>query len=227
MPTTWSLNGRTYNLADLDVNEQSYFDSAFNFILGTSDSVERALLLSRRDVVLAAVRAVKAAVSPANPAFRGLTPGDTELGMSPIRPVHTRFASLGHPDKWDFSINAETWTDWLVDNVAATGYTLDKRMGQVILYMKSYDVSPLGSEVKFKIGTTEFMPVDVRNIQLGDNINNVPFYPLPSMLVLPSVDSLYAQLFSDYGGSTKTAIGGLTIGLGAFLKNATSVTWQT
>ena len=71
------------------------------------------------------------------------------------------------------------------------------------------------------------MPMDIRNIQLLDNVNNVPAFPLPSMIVLPSVDQLYAQMWSDYGGVSRLGIGGLTIGLGAFLKSQPSLTWQT
>jgi hypothetical protein len=227
MPTQWVLYDRTYNLADLDSTEQTYFDAAFKTLLGTHDSVERELMQDRYDVVLAAVKAVKAACYPANPAFRGLNPGDMELGISHIRPPHVLYAAA-HPVVWDFTISAQTWTDWLVSSTATVGYTLDKRMGQVILYMKNYDTpTPLISEAYFKIGRTQLMPVDLRNIQLLDNVNNAALYPLPSMLVLPSVDQLYAQLFSDVGGTTRTAIGGLTIGLGAFLKNTATITWQT
>jgi hypothetical protein len=232
MSTTWSLYDRTYNLASLDDIEMAYFEAAFNTLMGTHDSVEREILQDRKDVVLAAVQAVKAAVFPANPAFRGFEPGDMELGMAEIRPAHVTYAATGgqgHPNVWDLTIPAATWTDWLCNaTTAATGYTLDKRMGQVILYLKCFDSPvPLVSEVQFKIGRTQLMPSSVRNIQMLDNVNNVPVYPLPTMLVLPSVDQLYGQMYSDYGGVTRTAIGGLTIGLGAFLKNTATLTWQT
>jgi hypothetical protein len=226
---TLVLYDRTYNLAALDNTEMAYFNSAFSTILGTHDSVERQILMDRQSVILAAVQAVKAAVTPANPNFRGLEPGDMELGMAEIRPVHTKVGGGAmSPQIWDFVISAQTWTDWLVSTTSAVGYTLDKRMGQVFLYMKNYDTPvPLCSEAWFKIGRTQLMPVDLRNIQMLDNINNVALFPLPTMLVLPSVDQLYAQLWSDVGGTTRTALGGLTIGLGAFLKNYLTVTWQT
>lgn len=233
MSTQWTLYDRTYNLAPLDSTEMDYFNAAFSTLLGTHDSVERQIYLDRQDVVLAAVQAVKAATYPANPAFRGFEPGDMELGMSPIRPEHVTYgASIGHPGAWDFTIASQTWTDWLVgQGTAGVGYTLDKRMGQLILYAKNYDSPvPLVSELFFKIGRTQLMPMDVRNIQLLDNVNNVALYPLPTMLVLPSVDQLWSQMYSDVGsggGVTRTAIGGLTIGLGAFLKQQSSITWQT
>ena len=225
---TATLYDRTYNLAALDTTEMTYFNNAFSTILGTHDSVERQILMDRQSMVLTAVQAVKAAVYPANPNFRGLEPGDMELGMAEIRPVHTKIGNGSPQPIWDFTISPATWTDWLVATGGGVGYTLDKRFGQLILYAKSFDTPvPLASELWFKIGRTQLMPMDIRNIQLLDNVNNTPVFPLPSMLVLPSVDQLYAQMWSDYGGVSRLGIGGLTIGLGAFLKSQPSLTWMT
>lgn len=230
MPETFTLYDRVYQLADLDSLEMQFFEAGFETLLGTNDSIERMILADRKALVLAAVRAVKAAI-PSSPLFRGICPGDMELGFSMIRPVHAKLGAGGIVPVWDFTIVAQTWTDWLCSSTAATGYTLDKRMGQVILYLKSYDTPvPLASEAKFKIGRTEMMPFDLRSLQLLDNKNGVPIFPTPTMFMMPSVDQLYAQLYVDTlnnASTVKTALGGLTIGLGAFLKNTASVTWQT
>jgi len=229
MPEKFRLYDKDYELADLDATEMAYFDSQLQTLFGTDDSVERQLIMDRRELILLAVRAVKQAIS-SHPTFRGIYAGDTELGFSPIRPVHTkRGDGVGAiRDTWDHAVTAETWADWLCSSTANTGYLLDKRMGQIILYLKSYTSPvPYVSEVQFKIGRTQFLPFDFRSIRLGDNKHNIAVYPLPTMFVMPSTDELFADLYADVTGTENLALGGLTIGLGAFLKNTTSVTWQT
>jgi hypothetical protein len=229
MSDTFELYGKKYELAPLDAIEMAYFDSQLQTLFGTVDSIERQLIMERRELILLAVRAVKQSIS-SHPTFRGIYAGDTELGFSPIRPVHTkRGDGVGAMrDTWDHAVSAETWADWLASSTANTGYLLDKRMGQIILYLKSYvSPTPFASEVQFSIGRTKFLPYDFRSIRLGDNKHNVSLYPLPTMFVMPSTDELFADLFADVAGTENLALGGLSIGLGAFLKNTTSVTWQT
>lgn len=229
MSEKFSLYGKDYELAPLDQIEMAYFDSQIQTLFGTDDSVERQLIMDRRDLVLLAVRAVKQSIS-SKPTFRGIYAGDTELGFSPIRPVHTkRGDGVGAiRGTWDHAVTAETWADWLASSTANTGYLLDKRMGQIILYLKSYSSPiPYASEVQFKIGRTQFLPFDFRSIRLGDNKHNIGIHPLPTMFVMPSTDELFADLYADVTGTEILALGGLSIGLGAFLKNTASVTWQT
>lgn len=226
MSEKFELYGRQYDLADLDDIEMAYFNQQFETLFGTDDSVERALMRDRKDMVITAIRAVKAAIS-GRPAFRGLNPGDTELGFSPIRPVHVKRHGSIYAT-WDHTVSAETWTDWLASSTSGSGYTLDKRMGQVILGIKSFQSpEPLISEAHFKIGRTDLVPTTLRSIRLGDNKHNVAIYPLPTMFVMPAVDELYAEVFCDKAGTMKAAPLGLTIGLGAFIKNTASVTWLT
>jgi hypothetical protein len=229
MPEKFKLYDRDYELADLDSDEMSYFNQQLETLFGTDDSVERQIIMDRKDWILAAVRAVKAAI-PQHPTFKGVNAGDTELGFSPIRPVHTkRGDGVGATrDTWDHAVSAETWADWLCSSTGNVGYLLDKRMGQIILYLKSYlSPTPLASEVQFSIGRTKFLPYDFRSMRLGDNKHGMAIYPLPTMFVMPSTDQLFADLFADVAGTENLALGGLSIGLGAFLKETTSVTWQT
>jgi len=224
----FELYGRQYGLAPLDETEMAYFNQQFETLFGTDDSVERQIMTDRKSMVLTAIRAVKAAIAT-KPSFRGLNPGDTELGFSPIRPIHVkRGDGVGAVRAtWDHDVSAETWADWLCSSTGNKGYVLDRRMGQVILYLKSFKVSPLASEVQFKIGRTQLVPFPFRSIKLGDNVHNVAVYPVPTMFVMPGTDELFADLYADRGGTAELALGGLTIGLGAFLKNTASVTWQT
>jgi len=229
MPEKFSLYEKDYELADLDSTEMAFFEQQLALLFGTVDSVERQLIMERKNWILAAVRAVKQAI-PSHPTFRGIYAEDTELGFTVIRPVHTkRGDGVGAiRDTWEHAVTAETWADWLCSSTANTGYLLDKRMGQIILGLKSFvSPEPLASEVQFSIGRTKFLPYDFRSIRLGDNKNGVAIYPLPTMFVMPSTDELFADLYADKTGTENLALLGLTIGLGAFLKNTTSVTWQT
>lgn len=232
MSEKFELYGRTYDLAPLDEIEMAYFNQQFETLFGVDDSIERRIMMDRKDMVITAIRAVKAAIV-SKPTFRGLNPGDTELGFSPIRPVHVKRAGLlrstwEHAVTVDADRTADSWADWLVSTGAGVGYTLDKRMGQVILYLKSFvSPTPFVSAVKFKVGRTELVPFPLRSIKLGDNEHDVAIYPVPTVFVMPGVDSLYVDLLADKSGTEELALGGLTIGLGAFLKETTSVTWQT
>ncbi len=229
MSEKFELYGRQYDLANLDETEMAYFNQQFEALFGTDDSIERRIMMDRKDMVITAIRAVKAAIT-SHPTFRGLNPGDTELGFSPIRPIHTkRGDGVGAiRNTWEHVVTAETWADWLCSSTGNTGYTLDKRMGQVILYLKSFvSPKPYAAAVKFKIGRTELVPFPFRSIRLGDNEHGVAIYPVPTMFVMPGVDALFADLYADKSGTAEIALGGLTIGLGAFLKETASVTWQT
>mgnify|MGYP005836981047 CR=1 FL=1 len=229
MPEKFSLYEKEYELAELDPIEMTYLEQQLALLFGTVDSVERQLIMERKEWIIAAVRAVKQAI-PSHPTFRGIYAEDTELGFAPIRPVHTkRGEGVGAiRGTWEHEVIAETWVDWLCSSTPNTGYLLDKRMGQIILGLKSFTTPvPYASEVQFSIGRTKFLPVDFRSIRLGDNKNGVSIYPLPTMFVMPSTDELFAELYADKTGTENLALLGLTIGLGAFLKNTTSVTWQT
>jgi len=225
----FELYGRQYELESLDEIEMAYFNQQFETLFGTDDSVERKIMTDRKSMVLTAIRAVKAAI-PSKPAFRGLNPGDSELGFSPIRPIHTkRGDGVGAiRATWEHSVSAETWADWLCSSTGNAGYVLDRRMGQVILYLKSFvSPKPYASAAQFKVGRTQLVPFSFRSIRLGDNVHNVAIYPIPTMFVMPGVDQLFADLYADKAGTAELALGGLTIGLGSFLKETGSVTWQT
>ena len=103
--------------------------------------------------------------------------------------------------------------------------TVGQDFGLCITHLKSLVTPrPFFAEARFEIGRTGILiPVDVRNLVLGDTRNNVALVPIPSIIARPRT-TLYGRALSDAIGTGECAVGGLVIGLGRALKEETP-TW--
>jgi len=208
-----TLYGNTYDLADLTTDEIDIFNMQFDSLLGTSDSVLRQVLAERRNVIFQGIRAIVRALE--HKPFKGLNPGDTEIGMALPRPGFFKYNDTVKTD-WTVSIST-SWGRWL-DASSGTGYTLSEDFGYIITHLVSLTTpDPYVQEVKFKIGRTELVPYDVSYIRLGDNKNQVAIFPIPTMLVLPE-ETFLAEIRGRASGTEELMIGGLIVGLGRILK---------
>ena len=71
----------------------------------------------------------------------------------------------------------------------------------------------------FLIGRVDLIPEEVADILLGDNVNGVSVFPIPTKIVLPE-DELRLNL-TGLAGTEFLKLGGLVVGLGRLLKAET------
>jgi hypothetical protein len=202
-------------MASLDEEEQAIFEDNFNKLLGTTDSQVRKIFEERADTILAGLMAIKEKLERRK--FRGMNPGDMEIGMAIIRPGFTIYNSNIRTD-WNVNLTGMGTWDRFLDESAAGGFILSEDFGLIITHLVSQVTpDPLVRAVHFKIGRIDLIPEEVSDILLGDNLNGVAIYPVPTKLVLPE-DQLQVKV-EGHAGSEYLKIGGLVVGLGRLLKD--------
>ena len=222
-----TLYGVSYPRAKIDKEELEIFETQFDKLMGMNKSVERELLLDRKDVILDGIKAMKYKL--AGPRFAGWNPGDSELGWSAIFPGHVKYNNAIKLTWLQALTGGGTWDRWF-DAAAATAYTAPYACGQIILGIMSEplltSVQPLISAVRWEIDRAVLVPFDVRPIAMGDNERQVPVYPHPSILILPRATVL-SRVCSEVAGNDYVRPVGLSVGLGKFLKKeqATATDW--
>jgi len=212
-----NLYGQKYTLASLDAEEQVILEDNFNKLLGTTDSQVRRIFEERADAIVAGVMAIKEKLNRRK--FRGMNPGDAEIGFGFIRPEFVKATDSCKSD-WSVSLTAEgTWVDWL-DKSSNTAFPLSEDFGLILTHLVSQVTpEPLVRVVHFQIGRIDLIPEDVSDILLGDNLNGVAVYPIPTKIVLPE-DELLARI-NGAAGTGYVKLGGLVVGLGRTLKAET------
>lgn len=216
---TVKLYGQAYNLSPMDAAELKIFNDQFIRLLGTTDSVHRRILMERREAILNGIMAIKYKLNDAK--FRGINPGDGELGMSLPRWPFYKYND-SELTNWDTTV-AATWGRWM-DKSDGTGYPLGEDWGYIITHLTSLVTpEPLVRQVRFEIGRNILVPYDVSNIILGDNENRVAHWPIPTMYVLP--EDTFLSKHIGVAGTEKLIPGGLVVGLGRALKVETTPSW--
>lgn len=225
--------GEKFTCAPLSPEELELFKAQFAELMSMLGSDERKIMLARVGQYVLGMRIIKQSLN--NVLFTGVNAGDTELGMSLIRPQFTKsntvantpgpYATIYRPN-WGLALVANTWRDWIYDG-AGNPMTLGKDFGWVVTHLKSLiSPTPFFSEVRFVVGRTGVLiPADVRNLALGDTENNIPIIPLPTMYSIPKA-SFYARAMGDVNGIDNVPLGGLVFGLGRALKEEVA-TWTT
>lgn len=209
--------GSTITTAKMNPVEENMFNAQYDNALVTVDADERRILQDRKLFVKNFVEAMK---DHFKAAFGGYQAADTEVGMSFIRPGHVGFTATR---TWAVTIASSTaYQDWVASSGSplSTGGT-DGDAGLVAFYLKSFATAPKISEILVKgVGRNEFIPTDVRSIALGDNTNQVPIIPIPTLMSLPK-ESLHIRIKGDTVGDDIVALGGFMVGLGRYLKKET------
>lgn len=212
--------GEVFTCASIDGEELELFKAQFSDLMSMVGSDERKIMLARIEQYILGLRIIKQSLGSVR--FTGVNAGDTEIGMSLIRPQFCKnnvvASATVYRTNWAQTLVANTWADWIFDG-AGTGMSLGKDFGWVVTHLKSL-VSPLPfvSEVRFVVGRTGVMlPADVRAMQLADTENNIPIVPLSTMYSIPKA-SFYARCKADAGGVENLPLGGLLFGLGRALR---------
>lgn len=216
-----NLYGQKYTLASLDSEELAIFEDNFNNLLATTDSQVRRILEERADTILAGVMAIKEKLERRK--FRGMNPGDMEIGMGFIRPGFTIHASSIRTD-WNVTLTGMGTFDNFLDESAGVGFTLSKDFfGLIITHLVSQVTpEPFVRAVHFQIGRINLIPEEVSDIILGDNLNGVSIFPIPTKFALPGDQLLVTA--EGHAGTEYLKLGGLVIGLGRLLKEENLVT---
>lgn len=217
------LYGESLSLGNvLSQDELDLFKAQFATLISVPGSEERRIMLDRLSVYIIAIRAIKQSLNGIT--FKGLNPEDTELGMGLIRPQFTR-AAAAYKTTWSHAVTT-SWADWLYET-AGIAYAIGKDFGLCITHVKSLVTpSPFMAEGKFTVGRRgALIPVDTRNLRLGDNENGIAVVTVPTMVLIPR-SSLYAKIKGDSAGTDEIGVGGLVIGLGRVLKEETA-TWTS
>ena len=213
-----SLYGQKFSLAELDAEEQEIFEDNFNKLLSTTDSQVRKIFEERVDTIVAGVMAIKEKLNRRK--FRGMNPGDAEIGFGFIRPgfVKTGGVAAGNVRaNWLLNFGAiGTWVAYLDGLNITTPFPLSEDHGLIITHLVSQVNTPFVREVHFHIGRVDLIPEDVSDILIADNINQVAVFPIPTKIVLPE-DELLVTANGEVG-IDHLKLGGLVVGLGRLLK---------
>jgi hypothetical protein len=220
--------GAQLTLSELKPDEKAVFNRDFNGLLGTDDSVERKLFMDRKNFFEVAVMAIKNSLK--DPTFEGIYPSDSGLGMCIIRPIQvgsTANPPIGKTNWTETVAVADTYQAWIGNTVnnrfivgGIAGNATAQYGGLAFIGVKSLNINPKVSEIKIWNDRNERVPVDTRDIVLGDNVNQVSVVPIPGEIFLP-LGEIYAELAGDITGVDYFAPVGLCIGKGLLLKRET------
>lgn len=226
-PFDWG--GARLQLSELDVVEKKLFSTQLEGLVGTDDSVVRAIFRDRKDIIEAAIMSIKQSLN--DPTYEGIYPSDTGLGISLIRPMHVGDTSATPDGKtsWSETITAgNTRQAWIgasaADPFIVGGYSGDLSAGWgglVLIGVESLSLTQVINEVKFWNDREERVPVNIEDMLLGDNTNQVPVFPISTEIYQPK-SSMWAQLNGITTGATEYfKLIGLAVCLGKLLKRQT------
>lgn len=213
-----NLYGQKYTMAALDADEQAVLEDNYNKLLGTADSQIRRILEERADTIVAGIMAIKEKLDSRK--FRGMNPGDMEIGFGFIRPEFVKDTNTIIND-WNVTLTGMgTWDTWLSGAGDTGGFQLSEDHGLIITHLVS-QVSPVPfvRSVHFKIGRIDLIPEEVSDIILGDNTNQISVFPIPTKIVLPEDE--FMLTLTGHAGTEYLKLGGLVVGLGRLLKAET------
>ena len=221
-------------LAEFDATEQEIFDKQFDALVGTDDSIRRALLGDRRSSIIDGVRAIKYQLDQQK--FGGINAKDSEVAFGPIRLGHLKRANALLAS-WTFIHNATpyTFTDFLTGATAAKGFSFGTKHGVVIVGLQVEPLKPTErpylAEINIEVGRSILIPISVEPISEADNSHRVHIIPIPTIVGLPKGASNIMMQVSAREPSAVERIKpiGFTVGLGGFLKITAPVAgdWTT
>jgi len=215
------LYKETLNLGKpLTDDELNYFKDQFATLLAGPGSEERKVQLDRIDTYVVGLRAIKHELG--DMAFVGMNPEDTELGFGHIRPVFLQANAPAAP-----AVSRTTWaeiypntalTDYIF-NGAGVGQIIGDSFGLIITHIMSLRTpTPFTAEMSWLSGRTGVMiPIDVRAVRIGDNVNGVAVIPIPTIISKPK-STLYCQARCDNLGTDELVVRGLVVGLGRAIR---------
>jgi len=214
------LDGVSHKLALLDAEELAIFNAQFPMLLAPSSGITRQVQLQRVEAYIVAIRTIKQQLDGVP--FRGLQPGDSELGFQAIRPQFTHDPDTStYRKNWEKSLVANRWTAFIGTN-QTTGYKVGDDFGIVVTHATSFAAPrPFAAEFRAVVSRRYLAPYPLRgSLVRGTEIDSV-VYPLSTLVMVPK-SYWFVQLLAYEGGTEHLEMGGLVIGLGRALAETTA-----
>lgn len=228
-----ATQNETFAETQLTGEEKQIFDAQWAELWHYPASYERKFIQGKLPIVLQLVQASKNALDEKK--FGGFSCGNSEIGISPIRPGHVGLVNGRAPEadqvwKWkhDAVVPSSTtgFENWIHSPTAATtAFQVHKDACIIPLYIVEENCSPRIQCVKMDIGRADILYYDVCACRIRDYTSGINLIPLPTTFWGPEVDVLVA-LQHKYNGTTEPRLGGFTVALGTFL-DATTYTAST
>lgn len=237
MPGTLDLmvQGAQFPYADLDSNETQLFDNQFAEMFCTPWAIERMLIQSRRNNVLAAIGVAKNEFK--GKGFGGFNAAAGQIGISPIRPGQVGLCKSGS-DTAAEGDNTWIWTsgntalpaygtgndNWIHSpNTATTNFTLAQNPGAIIFpfYLVEENPSAILQTLKMDIGRANILYIDCSMGRVRDEkAPGVSIYPLPNTIWKPAT-TVKVAIQTTKAGYMNLRLGGFAIGEAEFLQAQT------
>jgi len=221
-----AIQNEEFAQTSLTPEEMSYLTGQFRDLFYPAWSFERQFIQSKFDTVVIAVECAKNALNELK--FGGINCGNSEIGISPIRPGHVALVNGTIPEadnvwKWKHDTIKEAqgvgFENWIHSpGAAATAFTLHEDQFVYPMYIVEENCNPKIQTVKMDIGRTNILYYDVRASRIKDYAAGVNLIPLPTTFWLPEMNVLVALGFK-YNGVTEPRLGGFTVGKGSFLSS--------
>jgi hypothetical protein len=162
--------------------------------------------------------------------FGGFNCGNSEIGITPIRPGQVGLVELAACEadnvwKWKHDtrreLNGNGFENWIHSpTTATTAFACPEDACYYPMYIVEENACPKIQTVKMDIGRTNILHYDVRASRIRDYQTGINLIPLPTTFWLGEMDVLVALGFMSTG-VTEPRLGGFCIAKGSFL-NATS-----
>lgn len=233
-----SVQNETFAETELTPDEFATFEAQWKALFMPPWSLERELINSRWNDVLAGVKAGKNALDERR--FGGFNGGANEIGISTIRPGHvgligdaTALTTEGD-NTWVWTRRNATipgynvgYDGWIHSDAAVTTAFVVHRDSFIIpLYVVEQSTSPKLQTIKINIGRTDILWYDCAPNQLRDAKSGISLYPLPTTFWGPEVDVI-VSIQAKVAGAMELRLGGFTVALGTFLDGGSYTVYQT
>jgi len=191
-----------FNGIALTPDEEKLLNTQLEVLFGPDKSILKDIVHQYSGQIKAFVEIMKNELQ--NPIFKGLTPDTTDLGFTLLRPAHLGLTS------WEQTYNA----GW---NTLVNNAQMDEDAGVIIFGLYSVgNRDTVIDGIKFKVGNTELMPIDLTPMSLADNENNVKVWTIPAIPITPK-QTYTIQIHAKASATDEVAFLGVTVGLGRYL----------
>jgi len=229
MVKLWTQN-EEFATTQLTPQERQILDTQWAELFMPAWSFERKYINSRyasQGGVTVAVEAAKNALEEL--AFGGFNCGNSEIGISTIRPGQVGLVNGTVPEadnvwKWKHdttkSAQGVGWENWIHSpTTATTSFAVNEDSFIYPMYIVEENCSPIIQGIKMDIGRTNILYYEVSPCRLRDYQTGLTLIPLPTTFWQPKMDVKVALNFKQ-AGVTEPRLGGFCIAKGSFLNSS-------
>jgi hypothetical protein len=223
-----AIQNEEFAQTDLTPDEMNLLVGQYNDLYMPAWSFERQYINSKLETVKLFAAVAKNALDELK--FGGFNCGNSEIGITPIRPGQVGLVELAPCEadnvwKWKHDCRREAngtgFENWIHSpTTATTAFAVQEDSCFYPMYIVEENACPKIQTVKMDIGRTNILQYDVRASRIRDYQTGINLIPLPTTFWLGEMDVLVALGFLS-SGVTEPRLGGFCIAKGSFL-NATS-----